>query len=312
MSASLVCSVVIVTWNSERYIGPCLAALAASTQRSFECIVVDNASTDGTVAHVRSAYPWVRLIEAGSNIGFVAANNLALRQATGNFVLLLNPDAELAPGALDVLIDFLYQTPKAGTVAPKLLNSDGTLQYSTFVMPSVGTIAWEYFLRDLVHPNHQRAGRYVAADYDVERQVDGVLGACFLVRKAAIEDIGMFDPRFFMYCEEVDWQERLRRAGWQVWYTPQAEAVHHGGQSAKLAPVASFLELQRSRFKLYSKWYARRQRVALETVTRAGMLYQMVFWTKQALRGRLTRAEWHGRIALSCVVLAMRPSGERW
>jgi hypothetical protein len=312
VTASPICTVLIVTWNSARFIGSCLDALATSTRQPITTIVVDSASSDGTAESVRQHYPSVHLIEPGHNLGFVAGNNLALRQVTTPYALLLNPDCELRPGALDTLLAFMQAHPRAATVAPQLRNTDGSLQYSTFVHPTVATVAWEYFLRDNAHPNHVKAGRYTASDYDQERQVGGVLGACFLVRTAALNSVGLLDPRFFMYCEEVDWQMRAQRAGWQVWYTPTAVATHHGGQSTKLAAESTFLELQRSRFKLYAKWYPPAERVALAAVTKAGILYQLGFWTKQLLRHRLTTSQWRGRLVLTLCVLGLRPSGERW
>jgi len=302
-------SVVIVTWNSAAFIGRCLDALWAGASREFECLVVDNHSDDSTVDIVRRDYPWVRLLTPGRNLGFAAANNLALRQATGDYLLLLNPDTEVRAGAIDRLVELLEARPEAGAVGPRLLNDDGSTQFSTYLLPRAATIAWEYFLRDLARPDDRRAGRYGEADYGRERQVEGLLGACFLARRSAATDTGFLDERFWLYCEEVDWCIRLGRAGWQIWYTPAAEVVHYSGQSARLASESSFTALQRSRFKLYSKWYPRGQRVLLETITRAGLVYQAAFWLKQTLRGHMPAAECRGRLALAARLLALRPSG---
>lgn len=302
-------SVVVVTWNSARFIGPCLAALKANTRFPFECLLVDNASSDDTVMIVRRDHPWVKVLEPGHNLGFAAANNLALRRARGRYLLLLNPDTEVQPGALDALVALLDRRPAAGAVGARLLNSDGSLQFSTYRLPTAGTLAWEYFMRDLRRPNDPRAGRYAAADYARERPVEGLLGACLMLRRQAVEQVGLLDEGFALYCEEVDWCIRLRRAGWQLWYTPDAVVVHHSGQSAKLAPARSFLLLQRNRFRLYSKWYSPWQRLLLESITRAGMLYQLTFWLKQFARGRLNRSACRERLLLSLSVAALRPSG---
>ena len=312
MSAPVELSVVIVTWNSAAYIRPCLEALPGGTRRPFECLVVDNASADGTAEIVRREYPWATPLEAGGNIGFAAANNLALRRARGWALLLLNPDTEVQPGALDALVDLLDRRPRAGAVGPLLLNADGGVQFSTYRLPSAATLAWEYFLRDLRRPDDQRAGSYARAEYGREREVEGLLGACFLVRRAAMEQVGLLDERYRMYCEEVDWGIRLRRAGWQLWFTPAARVLHHGGRSAALAPARTFLELQRSRFRLYRRWYPAPRRTLLQAVTRLGMLYQATFWLKQYLRGRLSREECLDRLRLSLRVAALRPSGEEW
>lgn len=302
-------SVVIVTWNSSHFIGPCLAALQANTRCRYECLLVDNASDDATVPIVRRDHPWVDVLQPGRNLGFAAANNLALQRARGRYLLLLNPDTEVQPDAIDALVALLERRPTAGAVGARLLNSDGSLQFSTYRLPSAGTLAWEYFLRDLRRPDDPRAGRYAAADYAIERPVEGLLGACLIVRRQAAEQVGFLDERFVLYCEEVDWCIRLRRAGWELWYTPAANVLHHSGQSAKLAPTRSFMLLQRNRFRLYSKWYSPWQRLLLESITRAGMLYQLTFWLKQYMRGRLDWPACRERLLLSLSVAALRPSG---
>ena len=302
-------SVLIVTWNSARFIGPCLAALKANRRLPLECLLVDNASSDDNVKIVRRDYPWVEVLEPGHNLGFAAANNLALRRARGRCLLLLNPDTEVQPGALDALMTLLDRRPAAGAVGARLLNSDGSLQFSTYRLPTAGTLAWEYFLRDLRRPDDPRAGRYAAADYAIERPVEGLLGACLMLRRQAVEQVGLLDERFVMYCEEVDWCIRLRRAGWELWYSPAAQVLHHSGQSAKLASARSFLLLQRSRFRLYSKWYSPWQRLLLESITRAGMLYQLTFWLKQCLRHRLIWNECRERSRLALRVILLPPSG---
>ncbi|HEV7215851.1 MAG TPA: glycosyltransferase family 2 protein, partial [Chloroflexota bacterium] len=281
----------------------------AHTRSRYECLLVDNASSDDTVPLVRRDFPWVKILEPGRNLGFAAANNLALQRATGRYLLLLNPDTEMQTEALATLVALLDRRPAAGAAGPRLLNGDGSLQYSTYRLPSVSTVAWEYFLRDLRRPDDPRAGRYGADDYARERQVEGLLGACVMIRREAVQQIGLLDERFIMYCEEVDWCIRLGRAGWQLWYSPAAVVRHHSGQSAKLAAARSFLQLQRSRFRLYSKWYSRSERLLLEGVTRLGMLYQMTFWLKQCLRGRLSWHECRERLALSLRVATLPPSG---
>lgn len=308
MSESVV-SVVIVTWNSAAFIGPCLAALRATTRAAVECFVVDNGSSDATVRIVREQYTWATLLETGRNLGFAAANNLGLRRARGRYLLLLNPDTEIRPGAVDALAALFDRRKEAGAVGAQLLNTNGSVQYSTYRLPTARTLAWEYFLRDLRRPNDRRAGRYTDAEYAIERETEGLLGACLMVRREAIAQVGLLDERYRLYCEEVDWCIRLRRAGWEIWYTPQAQVVHHGGQSARLAPARSALQLQRSRFRLYSRWYSPIQRTLLETITRLGMLYQATFWLKQAARGRLRSEELRERLCLTLRVIAMRPSG---
>lgn len=307
-----VLSIVIVTWNSESLITQCLDALPKATSRKFECFVVDSASADNTVIRVSQEAPWVNLHQFTENIGFVRANNWALQKCRSEFIVLLNPDTVPLPGSFDALIAALSRHPEAGIAGPKLLNSDGTLQFSTFADPSITSIAWEYFLRDLRYPDTPHSGRYAREAYELERPVDAVIGACLMIRREALDAIGLLDERYLMYCEEQDWCVRARRLGWEVWYTPTAQVIHYGGRSSQLATQRTFLELQRSRFKLYSKWLPRSKRVTLEFITRIGLLYQAVFWWKQGMRRHLTTAQWKVRLRMAVAAMCLRPSGLPW
>ncbi len=305
-------SIVIVTWNSESLITKCLNTLPRATSQKFECFVVDSASTDSTVARVSQVAPWANLHQFTENVGFVRANNWALQNSCSEFVVLLNPDTVPFPGSFDALIAALERHPEAGIIGPKLLNSDGTLQFSTFADPSLTSIVWEYFLRDLRHPDTPHSGRYSREAYEVERPVDAVVGACLMIKRETLNAIGLLDERYTMYCEEQDWCVRARRLGWEVWYTPTAQVIHYGGQSSQLAISRTFLELQRSRFKLYSKWLPRSKRVTLEFVTRIGLLYQAAFWWKQGMRRHLSSEQWKARLRMTLAAIPLRPSGLPW
>ncbi|MCL4545389.1 MAG: glycosyltransferase family 2 protein [Chloroflexi bacterium] len=307
-----VVSVIIVTWNVAHLIEQCLASLRAGTTLPWECLVVDSGSSDGTAARVRTVAPWAELIALGTNVGFVRGNNLALRRARGEFILLLNPDTVVHPGAVDAMVGVMERLPQVGILGPRLLNADGSLQYSAFEFPSVRTVAWEYFLRDQRRPQDARAGRYSRDDYEMEHAVDAVLGACLLIRRATLEAIGPLDRRYVMYCEELDWCTSARRQGWEVWYTPATTVTHLSGQSSQQAWERAFLELQRSRFKLYSKWLPAHRRLVLESLTRLGLLFQAGFWMKQGARGHSPAAEWQRCLRIVLRAAVTRPSGLAW
>jgi len=230
-------SIIIVSWNVRALLEKCLASLAqdltpapSSKERevSTEVIVVDNASTDGTTEWLRSLQLTtynLQLTTNTTNRGFAAANNQGMRATMGEYVLLLNPDTELRPHALDTMVIFMQSHPRCGIVGPKLLNRDGTVQPSVRRFPD----AWGPILLSL----GMAPQRYLATNFDYKKAqtVDQVMGACFLIRRALIEDIGLLDEKFFIWFEEVDYCKRAKSAGWEVWYTPDASIVHHGGKS---------------------------------------------------------------------------------
>jgi N-acetylglucosaminyl-diphospho-decaprenol L-rhamnosyltransferase len=222
---------VVVTYDALPWIEQCLDSLAG-----VETVVVDNGSSDGTVAFVRERYPDVRLVES-ENRGLGAGWNLGLRETTSAYALLLNADAWLVAGGLDRLVAFADTRPRAAVVGPRLLNPDGTLQRSVRGYPTVWRLATEYlFLRKLAPGSSALNAFYGGGfDHDQTREVEVVMGACMLLRRAAVEEVGYCDEDYFLFSEETDWCFRFRLAGWQVWFTPDAEFVHvsgaaHGGE----------------------------------------------------------------------------------
>jgi GT2 family glycosyltransferase len=229
-------SIVIVSYNTREMTLECLRVLYADLRASHldstsEVWVVDNASRDGSVAAIRAAFPLVNVMASDRNIGFGAANNRALEQASGEFLLLLNSDAFPEPGAIGALARYLREHREVGVVGPRLLNRDGSLQESCFRFPSP-TQKWvENLWISAVLKNHPVLGDYRRWAHDAERQVDFVSGACMMVRREVYDQVGGFDERFFMYSEETDWQRRIRDNGWQVAFTPSAQVTHYGGSS---------------------------------------------------------------------------------
>jgi GT2 family glycosyltransferase len=218
-------SVVVVTHNALAHLERCLDSV-----RGHETIVVDNASTDGTVAFVRDRFPDVRVIEQG-NLGMGAGNNAGMRAAAGRYWLLLNSDAWVVGDAVDRLATFADEHPEAAVVGPRLLNVDGTLQRSVRADPTLWRLATEYlFIRKLAPRSSRLNPLYVGGfDHATTREADWLSGAALLVRREAADAVGLFDEDFFMFSEEADWLYRFRRAGWKVFFYPEAEVVHVGG-----------------------------------------------------------------------------------
>ena len=220
-------SVVVVTWNALPWLERCLESV-----RGHETIVVDHGSTDGTLELVRERFPEARVLEQ-ENRGMGAGNNAGMRVAGGRYFFLLNSDAWVLADGLDRLVAFADAHPQAAVVGPKLLNEDGTLQRSVRAEPTLWRLATEFlFIRKLAPRSRVLNPLYVGGfAHDEVREADWLYGPALLVRRDAVDAVGLFDESFFMFSEEVDWLTRFRRAGWKVLFFPAAEVVHVGGAS---------------------------------------------------------------------------------
>jgi GT2 family glycosyltransferase len=230
-------SVVIVNWNTSELLQECLRSLFQyPAQNSFEVIVVDNGSTDDSASMLRASFPDVRLICNATNRGFAAANNQGIAASRGELVLLLNSDTQVLQGALDRLIGAATEFPQAGVIGCRLLNPDGTLQHSVLqflTLPKAILASLGIKKISLGRYSYTAHGLIADWSYDAVRQVDYVKGACMLIRRSTLEQVGLLDESFFMYAEEADYCYRVRNAGWAVLFYPDAEVTHWGGQSAQ-------------------------------------------------------------------------------
>ena len=271
-AASAVTTVAVVTYNSAQDVERCLAAIYAQLPAGAEVVVVDNNSADGTAELVRERFPQAHLIANPRNTGFGSANNQAIRASNGEYVVLVNPDCELAPGALDGLVRFMARHPRAAVAGGRLRYADGSFQHSAFRFPSLAQVLLDFFPLNWRLAESRWNGRYPRAWDERAFRIDFPLGALMCVRRAAIDQVGLFDERFFMYVEEVDWCYRFQRAGWEIWHCPDALAVHHGGRSTRQQAAAMFVELHRSRLRFYRKHYSRSFRLAARALLTAGAL----------------------------------------
>jgi len=218
---------VVVTHDALPWLRQCLESLGDTP-----AVVVDNASTDGTPTFVRERFPAVRLVEQG-NLGLGAGWNRGIEQTEGRYVLILNADAWLTDGSLERLVAFADSRPDAALIGPRLLNPDGSLQRSVRGFPTIWRLATEYFFLRKLAPRSNALNAFYAGgfDHDEVREAEFVMGACMLVRRSAIGEVGGLDESFFLFSEETDWCYRFRRAGWKVLFFPGAECVHVGGAS---------------------------------------------------------------------------------
>lgn len=227
-------SIVIVNWKVKDLLRRCLASVYAQTQGiNFEVCVVDNDSKDGSVEMVLREFPQATLIANNRNVGFAAGNNPAIARASGDFVVLLNPDTEIADNALAKMVDFMRRTPQAGICGPRLRNTDGSIQRSVRHFPTCTSQLLICLKLHHAVPHAKTLKTYFAEDMDYSKAqpVDQVMGAAFMIRRSVLDAIGLLDERFFIWFEEVDFCKRAVDAGFQVWYTPDASIIHHGGES---------------------------------------------------------------------------------
>lgn len=246
-------SIIIVNWNTKELLRDCLHSVYKTVQGiAYETIVVDNASEDGSVAMLRREFPAAHLIENKVNRGFGAANNQALSIMKGRYALLLNTDTLLTENAVSLLFSFMEGRPDTAMACGQLLNTDGSRQNSIAAFPSLLTLMTNISLLEYIWPRRYPSKRYTYAE---PVEIDSGIGACLLVRKQAIDEVGMLDERYFFFFEETDWAYRMKAAGWKIFHVPQAFIYHLQGQSIG-RDVRSRMEFYRSRFQFFRKWYS--------------------------------------------------------
>jgi N-acetylglucosaminyl-diphospho-decaprenol L-rhamnosyltransferase len=233
-------SAVIVNWNTADLLEGCLRSIASeATGFEVETIVVDNASSDGSVAMLERDWPEVKVLVNPTNVGYQRANNQALAVAGGELLLLINADAALRPGALRTMVARLDGDPNSGAVGPRLVYGDGSWQrWTAGRAPGLASTASFYLFAERVSRRWASRSVFMAADVRQAFQPDWVSSACMLVRAQALVSVGPMDERYFCYMDDVDLCQRMRDGGWHVWYEPAAEVVHLMGQSTRRATGA--------------------------------------------------------------------------
>ena len=294
-------SLIIVNWNVRDLLHRCLQRIPqAADGLDYEIIVVDNASTDGSQA-LADFFPHVRWIQNARNVGFTRANNQGIQLARGRYLCFLNPDTEPHPHAFSTLARYLDTHPQVGIVGPQLRYPDGSLQPSRYRFPTLMSallestpVAWHW-------PNNPWSRWYHCADLppDQVHEVDWLNGACLLVRRQVIEQVGLFDEGFFMYSEELDLCRRAKSAGWKVVYVPDAVVVHHEGKSSEQVVVARHLHFNRSKVRYFEKHHGRAAAAILRWGLRLQYAGEMLLeggkWLlghKRPLRSQRVRAYW--------------------
>lgn len=249
-------SIVIVNWNVRDLLDRCLASLR-SDHCALEIIVVDNASRDDSVALVRAKYPHVTLIANTENCGFTGGNNQGIEAAHGRFIMVLNPDTEVIGDALERMVAYLDRQLQIGALGPLLLNSDRSIQSSQRRFPTMATAVFESTWLQGIAPKHLLAHYYMD---DVPpttiHEVDWLTGACTIFRREALDQVGLYDTQnFFMYSEELDLCRRVKEAGWQIVFFPEAQVIHYVGKSSEQAVAVRHIYFQTSKVHYFRKWH---------------------------------------------------------
>jgi GT2 family glycosyltransferase len=267
-------SIIIVNWNTRELLKQCLTSVYANLPSgAYEVWVVDNASKDGSSEMVRGHFPQVKLVNNAVNSGFAYANNLALRQAAGEYALLLNSDTIVKPNTLEALVRFMDEHPEAGAVGSRLLNPDGSLQVSCYVQPTLKN----EFLRMLHLDGVVPGSRYKMSTWEVEkaREVDIVQGASLVLRSQTLEEVGLLDEDFFMYSEDYDLCYRIKKAGWRLYWVPWSEVIHFGGQSTRQVAADMFLRLYQSKLLCMRKHYGAPAAAAYKSILLISALFRL-------------------------------------
>ena len=301
-------SVIVVSWNAREFLRACLDSLTAHPgRRPLEVIVVDNASGDGSVELVADWYPEVRLIRAGSNLGFARANNLGLAVSRGRWLLLVNSDVVVLPGCIDALVDRLESDPAAGMAGPRITGPDGLLQRSCRGFPTLWNMTCRALGLDTAFGRFAPFSGYSLRHWRQEetRDVEILTGCFWAVRREAWEQVGGLDEAFFIYGEDMDWCRRFGDAGWRRTFLASAHAIHHGGGSSRNAPVRFFLEKQKADLQYWRKHHSAAQAGAYLALSMLHMALRVAGYAARAVLRRGDRPTGRYKVARSVQCLRM-------
>src|SRR5438270_11756771 len=256
-------SVVIVAWNAKKYVSECLSSLQEyCADVCSEVIVVDNASTDGTPEMIATVFPDFKLIHNAQNYGFAKANNIGIAVSSGEYICLVNSDVKFIGNCISAMLRYMIENPDVAMLGPKMLGATGEVRRSTMRFPTVWNNLCRALGLDVAFKKSPMFGGWMMADFDHQSTspVEVLNGWFLLVRKDAIERVGVLDPQFFMYGEDMDWCYRFRQCGKKVVFFAGAEAIHYGGASSSAAPIHFYLEQCRANWQYWCKhhgWVAR-------------------------------------------------------
>lgn len=281
-------SIIIVNWNTRKLLQNCLTSVYEQTgDVKYEIIVVDNGSTDDSMEMVKKNFPLVNIIENAENLGFARANNIGIRKSKGRYICLINSDITILGDCIGRLKAFMDSRPTVGMAGPKILNPDRTIQHSCRHFPSIWNNLCQSLGLNHIFPKSEFFSDWIMDywSYDSIRSVDALSGCFLMVRRKALDEVGLLDEDFFIYGEDLDWCRRFHKAGWDIVFYPETEAVHLIGASSASAPVKFYLELQKAALRYWRKHHGRIGKVSYsaiillrETIRVIARGIQYIFW----------------------------------
>jgi len=283
-------SICIVNWNAEKFLIGCLESIYKNNPAlKFEIIIVDNASVDNSITQVQKKFPKAKVILNKKNAGFSVGNNVAIKHSSGRYILLLNPDTLVTPGALEAMVKFMNKHQQIGVCGCRLVHPETRkIEASARSFPSLLPLLWNLSYLDRLFQSNSFFNKYLMTRlaYNKVHEVDWVTGACLIVRREVINQVGALDENIFMYCEDVEWCYRIKKAGWKVYYYPKVEIEHYRGQSSKLqdnhhdSPLSVWEAKQYSSSILYfyAKHYGKWRTFLLRCIIVLTSLFKAVLW----------------------------------
>jgi len=306
-------SICIVSYNTKDLLKQCIGSIYREMKStSFEIFVVDNASIDGTVDMVKDSFPNVLIIGNEKNLGFATANNQAIKKSRGRYILLLNPDTVILDAALDKLVGFMELHPEVGAVGPQLIYPDGTFQFSYD-----DGISLKGFFRMLITNNFLSILSFFSPIKNLRnrriqhslkiKEVGRVRGCCLLVRQSCLTKVGLMDEHFFMYCEEVDWEFRIKNAGWKICFFPFARVIHYWGASTKQNKEQfNFIQFQ-SNYKYFRKHYGNVGVFVFRCMLFVNFVIKTLYLFKKIILYKINWVEFQRQLLLSWKILWLTP-----
>lgn len=280
-------SVVVTSYNTREMFKNCIESIYRSVEAiTYEVICVDDNSHDGSADMVREHFPDVRLVENEENLGYTKSNNIGMKLSNGRYVIILNADTEIQPGAFDEMVEFMDQTPEAGACGPKLLNPDGSIQYCIRSFPSVPTVIAQSLGLHRLFPNNPITNQYYKKelDYDKVIEAESIGTTCYMVSREVMEEVGLLDETFFMYCSDLDYNKRIGSVGYKIFYLPQAQVIHYGGLSVNQDARWHLIDAHRGYRILFDRYYAPQHGLIYNALIRLGIKARLgLFLVKLAL-----------------------------
>ena len=266
----------ITNYNTKDLLGSCIDSVIKGVKgHSYEIIVVDDSSSDGSAAMIREKYPQIKVIENEINKGYVRSNNIGIKSSRGRYIMSLNSDTVVLAGSIDKIIQFMDKNPDAGAAGPKLLNSDGSIQLQArrgFPTPLNSFFYFSGLSR--LFPKNRLMGGYLLTYLDDQAiaEVDSLCGAAMIVKRDIIDKVGLMDESYFMYGDDIDWCYRIKKAGWKVYYFPEAEIIHYGGRGgSRRQSYRNIFEFHRAMAVFYRKHYAKKHLFLVNWTVYAGI-----------------------------------------